>query len=188
MDTFKKIEQIFTNLLNGNYWIKRKNISINNLNTCNGEAFDDDNTNTCKLCVALNDIIFKKSNMPEFAHKNCKCYIVPISKVNFTVELNKEKITKYLFVDVNKKAMMNSMGYTINDWKLIYNLICDKVKINFTNNNYTFKTLNIYGQHFQVNYILQGQNKHKYKSFYCHTGCVAYPNGKIRIATPLIKD
>ena len=26
------------------------------------------------------------------------------------------------------------------------------------------------------------------ENFSCHTGCIAYPYGKIKIATPLIKD
>ena len=26
------------------------------------------------------------------------------------------------------------------------------------------------------------------KKYLCHTGCIAYPNGKVKIATPLILD
>lgn len=43
-------------------------------------------------------------------------------------------------------------------------------------------------QHFQVNFVLTGANEHKNQKYQCHTGCVAYPNAKIKIATQLVKD
>jgi len=78
--------------------------------------------------------------------------------------------------------------YTIQDWKEIFDLISYEVKTNFVKNNYILRVLNVYGQHFQVNFVLHGKNDHHGEEFQCHSGCVAYPNGKIKIATPLIKD
>ena len=38
------------------------------------------------------------------------------------------------------------------------------------------------------NFILNGKRDHAGEKFNCHVGCVAWPFGKIKIATPLLKD
>ena len=47
---------------------------------------------------------------------------------------------------------------------------------------------NSFGQHFTVNFTLNGKRDRAKEKFNCHVGCVAWPFGKIKIATPLIKD
>lgn len=185
---FDDVKYILDEIVGNNHWIKRKSNSFLNLETCNGEAINDSITNTCELCVALNETVFKDYNKPDYMHPHCKCFEVPINSVNIVIDFSPEKVTEYLFVNMNKKAMMRSMGYTIQDWKEIYDLISYEVKINFVKNKYILRVLNVYGQHFQVNFILYGKNDHHGEEFQCHSGCIAYPNGKIKIATPLIKD
>ena len=41
---------------------------------------------------------------------------------------------------------------------------------------------------YTLNNILNGKRDHSGEEFNCHVGCVAWPFGKIKIATPLIKD
>ena len=48
--------------------------------------------------------------------------------------------------------------------------------------------LNENGQHFTVHFLLKGKRDHINEKFNCHVGCVAWPFGKIKVATPLIKD
>ena len=121
------------------------------MESCNGETTDDFSTNTCKLCVALNDTIFRNNNKPLYYHMKCKCR-------NLKTEL--------------------------------YNadLIFQNVRNEFLNNKYILGTLNNHGQHFEIRYSILGKLDKMNKKYLCHTGCIAYPNGKIKIATPLILD
>ncbi len=58
----------------GGLWVKRFNISKENLDTCIGVARSDPTTRTCAICVALNDKVFHLINKPgEIMHLNCKC-------------------------------------------------------------------------------------------------------------------
>lgn len=98
------------------------------------------------------------------------------------------KITEYLFVDINKNRMIKSMGYFVTDYQEVYDIISKNVKKEFLSGNYLLKELNVNGQHFKVNYKIVGKNEHIAEVFNCHTGCIAWPNGKIRITTPIILD
>lgn len=113
MGLFGGIIGIFENLfgINVDKWVKRKNDSLLNLESCNGETVDDFSTNTCKLCVALNDTVFKNNNKPLFYHMKCKCRNLKTELYNVNLIFPIEKITKYLFINENKSAMMRSMGY-----------------------------------------------------------------------------
>lgn len=190
MGLFDGIIDVIENLfgVNGDKWVKRKNISILNLESCNGETVDDFSTNTCKLCVALNDTIFRNNNKPLYYHMKCKCRNLKTELNNVDLIFPIEKITKYLFVNEDKSAMMRSMGYRIEDYNEIYNLISQNIRNEFLNNKYILGTLNNHGQHFEIRYTILGKLDKMNKKYLCHTGCVAYPNGKIKIATPLILD
>lgn len=52
------------------------------------------------------------------------------------------KLTKYLFVNTNKKAMMSSMGYYIEDCSEIYSYISSVIGEKFLSNKYSLKLLN----------------------------------------------
>lgn len=83
---------------------------------------------------------------------------------------------------------MRTMGYLPEDYNEIYDTIENEVENKFLSGDYKLKALNINGQHFTINFILNGKRDHVKEKFKCHVGCVAWPFGKIKIATPLIKD
>ena len=83
---------------------------------------------------------------------------------------------------------MRTMGYIVEDANELYQLIQSEVETKFLFGDYKLKELNINGQHFTVNFILNGTRDHNGEKFNCHVGCVAWPFGKIKIATPLLKD
>lgn len=190
MSVFDEIKEILLNLfgINGDVFVKRKNISHETLETCNGLAYNDEKTKTCALCVALNQTVFHNYNKPEYYHLRCKCKNEKYNLIDIEEDFPIDKITKYLFVDVNKQKMMQSMGYNINDSEEIYNIIYNVLQKEFLNKNYKLGILDIRGQHFSINFTLKGKNDHLNENFSCHNGCIAYPYGKIKVATPLIKD
>ena len=97
------------------------------------------------------------------------------------------KITDYLFIDKNKSRMIKSMGYYPEDAQYLYDYVSLNVKKEFVKGNYILKNLNKNGQHFQINYDINGKREHANETFQCYAGCIAYPNGKIKIATALVK-
>jgi len=97
-----------------------------------------------------------------------------------------EKITKYLFFNTDKYKMMRSMGYDKEDVPNIYVKIYDIVKNEFLKGNYILKKLDISGQHISIPFVLNGHRYCNGRKYNCHVGCVVWPNGKIKVATPLI--
>ena len=187
---FENIKWILDDIfdIDGNTFVIRKNISPKNIETCNGISTEDGVTRTCSLCVALNDTVFKNNNKPSYHHLSCKCKNNVYKLKQLTFDFSIEKITKYLFVNEYKKSMMRSMGFTIEDSEEIYDLIKKEVENNFLLGIYDLNILNNHGQHFKVNINLMGKRDHAKEIFPCHIGCVAWPYGKIKIATPIIKD
>ncbi len=187
---FEQIRWFLDNMLglNGDAFTMRVNASPENIETCNGVAVKDETTRTCALCVALNDTVFKNDNKPEYYHPNCKCKIKEYNLREVKLDFPIEKITHYLFVNTDKTTMMKTMGYISEDSVELYVQLQQIVKEKFTNGNYSLGLLNLNGQHFAIKFILQGKRDHVGEKFNCHIGCVAYPTGKIKIATPLIKE
>ena len=67
-------------------------------------------------------------------------------------------------------------------------LFAKNVSSKFMVNQYILKNLNNNGQHIQINFSIEGK-KSKFGNVYgCHCGAVVWPNGKIKIATPLNLD
>lgn len=187
---FEEVSKILDNIfgISGDQFVIRENISPENIETCNGVAVEDDKTRTCALCVALNDTVFRNNNKPEYYHPNCKCKNVKYNLQDVKLDFPVQKITQYLFVNKDKKAMMKTMGYLAEDCKEVFDLIKRSVEEKFILGNYKLNILNSHGQHFMVNLTMQGKRDHVGEKFNCHVGCVAWPFGKIKIATPLIKD
>ena len=187
---FESIRWILDNIfgISGNGFVIRENISPENIETCNGVAVQDDKTRTCALCVALNDTVFRNDNKPIYYHPYCKCKNKKYDLTEVVFDFPIQKITKYLFVNEDKKAMMRTMGYIVEDANELYQLIQSEVETKFLSGDYKLKELNINGQHFTVNFILNGTRDHNDEKFNCHVGCVAWPFGKIKIATPLLKE
>lgn len=71
---FENIRQSVNDIFRfGNEFVIRKNISPEDIETCEGVATGDKRTRTCKLCVALNHTVFRNVNRPEYVHPSCKC-------------------------------------------------------------------------------------------------------------------
>ena len=187
---FEEIRQRLNRLfgLEEERFVIRINDSPENIETCEGNAVEDKTTRTCALCAALNDTVFKNDNKPEYRHPHCKCKMKEYELTKVTFDFPMGKITRYLFVNENKKAMMHSMGYTIADFAEIYKKIKAAAEKEFLSGRYVLKMLDEHGQRFTVNMILDGKDGHAGERFACHVGCVAWPYGKIKIATPLIKE
>lgn len=190
MEYFKDIKGMVDGLfgLNNGEWVKRKNLSPETIETCDGEAKEDTKTKTCAICVALNQTVFKNDNKPDYYHYNCKCEEEPYDLINITQDFPMKKVTNYLFVNKDKKAMMNSMGYFIEDSEYIYRFLQQVVREEFLKGNYKLKDLNQNGQHLEINFKINGARDHQHEIFKCHIGCVAWPYGKIKVATPIIQD
>ncbi len=190
MQVFEGIKATLENLfgIKGNGWVKRKSLSPNTIESCNGEAKKDETTKTCALCVALNETIFKNDNKPSYYHLYCKCNNEKTTLPQVSLNFPMAKITKYLFYNKDKKAMMRTMGYTEKEADNLYLFLYQTVEKEFLAGRYLLKNLDIHGQHFSIKVKLKGVNDHTGETFNCHVGCVAWPNGKIKIATPIIKD
>ena len=191
MGVFKDLYNVFSPLFNDNkkdVWIQRKNVSQLDLEVCNGEATEDKKTRTCWKCVALNRTVFRRKKLPDFFHDKCKCKHQILENIKISTIFPIKKIINYLFADNNKQAMMRSMGYVIDDSELIYTLIDDTVKEKFNSGDFELKSLDKHGQHITIRLMLDGARDHIGKKYACHIGCVVWPNGQIRIASPLIKD
>lgn len=190
MDYFKDIKGMVDGLfgLNKGEWVKRKNLSPETIETCDGEAKEDTKTKTCAKCVALNQTVFKNDNKPDYYHYNCKCEEEPYDLIDITQDFPLKKVTDYLFVNKDKKAMMNSMGYFIEDSEYIYRFLQQVIRDEFLKGNYKLQVLDIHGQHITIYLNIKGVRDHKNENFKCHIGCVAWPYGKIKVATPLIQD
>lgn len=169
-------------------FVIRENVSPENIETCGGLATEDDKTHTCAICVALNETVFKNNNKPVYYHPNCKCKNKKYNLTEVKFDFPIQKITSYLFVNESKKAMMRTMGYIAEDYEELYKIIEMEVGNKFLMGNYKLKTLNENGQHFSINFTLDGKRDHVKEKFNCHVGCVAWPFGKIKVATPLLKD
>ena len=138
--------------------------------------------------MALNQTIFKNNNKPEYYHPNCKCVNVACSEPNIVVHLDIRKLSKYLFVETNKSAMMRSMGYYPEDTNTLHNQIIKIIKQQFLENKYTLNKLDIYGQKVKIIYDLPGKYDHIGQNFKCYAGCTIYPNGKIKIITAVVRQ
>ncbi|MBQ9103523.1 MAG: hypothetical protein IJY57_00320 [Clostridia bacterium] len=183
---FEDIKWILDNIfgINGDKFVIRKNVSKENIETCNGIAVDDDTTNTCALCVALNDTVFKNNNKPEYYHRNCKCQNTKYELTTVKLDFPISKITKYLFQDKSKKELMKNMGYDISDADFIYKIIADNAKDKFLKGDYLLGVLNCNGQKVNIILELYGKKDKKNKLYRFKTGWTAYPNGCLHNNTP----
>lgn len=183
-DIVKKLSKILGDVL----WVKRISTSSLDLETCNGIAEYDDGSRTCIYCVALNKTIFRSENFPIFGHRNCKCLILPHFNPNLRIHSPLSKIVKYLFTEQNKTRMMKSMGFSKEDYQSVQFNIYEKVYNAFNDGLYKLKTLDKYGQRVQISIKMEGSGDHAGELFNCHVGCIVWPNGILKITTPLILD
>lgn len=187
---FENINWMVSNIFaaSNDDFVIRENESPEDIETSSGVAVTDEKKRTCALCVALNNTVFRNDNKPEYYHPHCKCKITKYTLNKVVFDFPMEKITGYLFKNENKKAMMHSMGYIPDDYREVYELIKRETEKSYLSSGYTLNRLDIHGQRFTVKTVLRGKREHLGEYFNCHTGCMAWPYGKIKITTPLIKD
>lgn len=153
---------------------------------CNGVATDDPTTRTCYLCVAANKTAYKPNNVWSLTHPNCKCKGVR-DDVSVQVDFPMGKLTNYLFTDEHKSKMPHKIGYWIEDSAELHQILSAAIKKQYEEGGYKIKTLDEHGQHVQFDIIVQGKRDHTGEIFRIRTGCVLWPYGKIKVATPLLK-
>lgn len=187
---FENYENVLNNIIDTeeDCWVIRHNVSPLNIENCNGEARRDEKTRTCEICVALNETIFRNTNKPDYYHPHCKCKSEKVKLNDVTLDFPMQKLTHYLFVDEDKAAMMRSIGFYPQNAESLYNTISENVINCFLSNKYILKLLDNHGQRVRLNYAILGINDHTGQVFNCHSACVVWPNGKLRISTPFIKD
>lgn len=171
----------------GGSWVIRNNISNMNIEICGGTAEPDFATRTCDLCVAANKTAYAVSNSWQPTHPNCKC---ESSNANITAQVDfpMRKLTKYLFVDPNKSKMMHKIGYRIDDSEDLHTTLTAIVYQQYELGNYKLGALDKHGQRLQINTLFLGKRDHEGELHECHIGCVLWPYGKIKVATPLIVE
>lgn len=126
--------------------------------------------------------------MPTFTHPRCKCVFKDVYLSRVAIDFKMEKLSNYLFVKEDKYAMMRSMGYDKEDIPSLYLKIYNDVEKEFLMGNYTLKDLDTHGQRIGIPFVLEGKRYCLGKKYRCHVGCIVWPNGKIKITTPILKD
>jgi len=185
--TNEQREQLTRQLGENGGWIIRKNLSNQDIVKCKGVATKDTETNTCARCVAANKTAYKPNNLWSPTHPNCKCEGINGS-ATVQVDFPASKLTDYLFVNPDKTQMMHKIGYRIEDSEELRQTLTAVIKKTYEEGRYKLRTLDEKGQHVQIDTILLGKRDHAGELHKCHAGCVLWPYGKIRVATPLIVD
>ena len=98
------------------------------------------------------------------------------------------KLTGHLFKDVNKTKMMHNIGYRIEDSEELHQTLSAVIKKQYEEGTYKINYLDTHGQHVQIDTVIVGKRDHEGELHQCHAGCVLWPYGKIKVATPLIVD
>lgn len=180
------LQQFDSRKTNKGSWIVRNNKSKLNIEICNGQATNDITTNTCELCVAANKTAYS-GEICTYSHPYCKC-LYDDGNVVVQLDFPIAKITGHLFKDVNKTKMMHKIGYRIEDSEELHQILSAIVKRQYQEGEYKYNYLNVNGVHVQINTVIVGKRDHAGELHECHVGCVLWPYGKIKVATPLIVD
>ncbi len=183
---FEEIQEVNGQIVN-NKWIEWDHIGIPNSPKPYREVirFIFALLNHCLNCTALDGCYFVERNMPKLPHhENCDCMIRRITstvvKTQTKAECPIKKITNYVFANdtksKGKKAIFESLGFTIDDSHTLKNEIENQSLKNYLLGNYILKNSDMYGQRLAIRVNIAG------KSFY--TGWLLEPEGKIRNTTP----
>ena len=184
----EKLNKIFSggNLIS---WSQRLEATNMDIETCNGLANYDSKSGCCELCVGANRIVLNTTNHLSKIHLYCRGVNIPYLKNdNVGLIFDIRKISNYLFRDVNKSKMMKSMGYVFDDYGDLYDILSEKVIDAFEKSMYNIGNVTSSGVHLSVYIIIDGKRDHVGEQFFCHVGCVAYPEKRLKVVTPLILD
>ncbi len=135
----------------------------------------------CKTCTAIDGCYYVLSNMPEQPlHPNCDCTKINVSYTNFVARAKAEcdirKLKEYIFIDKNKRALFEKMGYTIDDSEYLQKEICNQALKNYLSGRYSLKSLSENGQMIAIPVRFNG--------FLFNSGWKLCPDGKIQNTTP----
>lgn len=143
---------------NSGKWIVRNNVSLKDIEVCEGEATYDPLTRTCKLCVAANRTAYS-AEVCAYEHPHCKC-TYKNNSVTVKVDFPMQKLTNYLFTNENKSAMMRRIGYTVEDSDTLRQTLSAVIKKQYEEGNYTIGVLDNHGVRIQINTVFIGKRDH----------------------------
>jgi len=137
----------------------------------------------CAICTRLSDCLFYFPNAPKQPqHFNCHCKYLkvnkPIANVTAFAEINKKKITDYVFSDHSggKKELFEGFGFSVNDADYIKMLYETQAVKKYCQGNYYLHKLDDFGQRIVIDIDIAG---HTIK-----TGWIVKPRGHIWNTTP----
>jgi len=129
--------------------------------------------------------------MPEIPlHENCHCESIPVPKPiagsTAIAECDLKKFTSYIFhdsvlVNKGKKALFESWGYDIMYSEILQTEYIKQAQEKYASGEYELGKLDDFGQRINIEIILLTPNG-KLVNFMA--GCMVYPDGQIKIATP----
>ena len=84
----------------------------------------------CMTCTSIDGCYYVSTNMPEQPlHPHCDCDKKSVSYTRFVAiakaECDIRKFRNYIFIDKNKRALFEKMGYTIDSSEFLQNEICN---------------------------------------------------------------
>jgi len=201
MDTFKNII--------GN-WIQvvddQNNLTIEDYGYDTG-VIEGTTDNHCVKCVAVNKCYFKnekdkkperfdtenipildlilKGLMPGLYHPNCHCKEIPTELLNFDdirLIIPEGKIG-YMFL--KKGDWIRAMGYYEQDSNLFIQTLIQKSKEAYFLGNYYIVNHTKYGCKINLNIDIPGINEKNTKIYKIKTNYMIFPNGKLKMNTPI---
>ena len=193
-----------------NNWIQvvddKNSLTIENYSYNTG-VIEGTTDNHCVKCVAVNQCWFKnetnkkpekfeltyksifdgmsKGKMPGLYHYNCHCKetmitVISIDKISLIIP---EKKLDYLF---NKKGdWAESMGYHKNDYDSFVKELLQKTKEAYFYGNYYIINHTNYGCKINLNIDIPGVNEKLGQIYKIKTNYMIFPNGKLKMNTPL---
>lgn len=151
----------------------------------------------CKPCTALSGCYFVKSKLPNkkakgdgLLHPHCDCQLENIAKPTVKAYCDIGKFSGYVFSDKyktnGKKALFESLGYTIEDSEFLKTEYETQAKQKYLNGDYIIRGLNPqYGQ--DINIVIE-LTTHAGRQVSIISGWKVHPLGLITCNTPLADD
>ena len=145
-------------------------------------------SNHCAICRNVNGCCFPKNNNIKYPlHPNCHCFLEDIPKPKISAECPQEKFTEYVFSpkyeNNGKIKLFLSWGYAKIDAAYLIEEFTRQAEEKYASGDFILGLLNEYGQRISIVTELErkdGKGKVKFLS-----GWMVYPDGVIKLATPL---
>lgn len=64
----------------------------------------------------------------------------------------------------------------------------ENIKTEFLKGSYKLQKFDLHGQRVTINFKIKGKGLKSGHVYNCHAGCAVWPNGKLKVITPLILD